>query len=184
MPQPTYRELIDAGWMSGRLVVKKHDLDIILIKNFYPFAVAVWCFLVMGGLGYFLYGRADSIYFMRFLGIGILISAVIIGFAISLSRRPPILEAVQGSKIVIPRYHLQFNTAEVRSICFRPVSYHRPKGASGMIIGGCLYARITRNPDPVPLYIDDIMVDVNRIARQLADALGVEYELLEKQNID
>jgi hypothetical protein len=183
MSQPTYRELIDAGWMSGRLVVTKHDLDVMLTKNYYPLAVAVWCFLVIGGLGYFLHGRADSIYFICFLGVGILISAVIIGFAISFSRRPPILIARYGGAIEIPRYNLRFNVAEVLSICFRPVSYHRPKTVPTKTYGGCLYARITHSPDPIPLYVDDIRADVRRIAEQLAGALGVKYEMLEKQDI-
>jgi hypothetical protein len=183
MSQPTYRELIAAGWMSGRLVVTKRGLDVMLTKNYYPLTVAVWCFLVMGGLGYFQHGRVDSVYFMCFLGVGVLISVVIIGFAISFSRRPPILVAVHGRTIEIPRCNFKFDVAEVRSICFRPVSYYRPKGVPGRIYGGCLYARMAHSPDPVPLYVDDIRVDVRRIAEQLADALKVKYETLEKQDI-
>jgi hypothetical protein len=183
MSQPTYKELIAAGWMSGRLIVTKHDLDVMLTKNYYPLAVTVWCFLVIGGLGYFLHGRLDPIYFMCFLGVGILISAVIIGFAISFSRRPPILAALYGRTIELPRYGFRFNVAEVSSICFRPVSYHRPKGVPTKTYGGCLYVRVAHSPDPVPLYIDDIRVDVRRVAEQLAEALGVKYEMLEKQDI-
>jgi hypothetical protein len=183
MSQPTYKELIAAGWMSGRLVVAKHDLDVILRKKFYPLAVAVWCFLGMGGLGYFLHDRVNFIYFMCFIGVGVLISAVIIGVAISFSRRPPILIARYGRTIELPRYDFRFNVAEVSSICFRPVSYHRPKGVSEKIYGGCLYARIAHSPDPVPLYIDDVKVDVRRVAEQLAEAIGVKYEMLEKQDI-
>lgn len=180
MSEPTYRDLINTVWMSGRLAVVKRDGDVVLVKKYSPVAVAVWCLSVFGVLGYFIYRYEGlGLFVFLWLGMGVMGSVFFTWLAVWMSRKPPILIARHGGAIELPQYGCTLSP--VSAICYGPVAYHRR--ANEEVFGGCLYVKVAHWPELSPVFIDDTRGDVRRVAKKLAEVLGVAFETQEDQKI-
>ena len=181
MERPTYRDLIDAPWMSGGLVVERRNTDVVLRKRHYPVAVALWSILVFGGIAIFIAGRASAAFTLSWMAAGACFLMFFVGFAVWMNRRPPILMGHLGGALILPAYERTLKAEHLHSMCFGPVVYCR--APHERIHGGCLYARLSRDAEPTPLYVDDCEGQVRRAAQRFAGALGVQFEILDKKEI-
>jgi hypothetical protein len=180
MDRPTYRELIEAPWMSGILAVTNSNSNVLLIKRHYPVAVCIWSLLLFGGLDFFVVERAIARYSTLFIVMSVFFVFVFAAVAVRMDRKSPILVARRAGTLTLPRYKRTFNLGELQSICFQPVVYDR---VDDSVHGGCLLARLSKDSDPTPLYLDDCRGQVRKVAIKLAAVLGVPFEPLEKQDM-
>ena len=181
MEKPTYRDLIDAPWMSGGFAVERRGMDVVLLKRHYPVAVALWGILVFGAIAFFMTGRVSAAFTLAWMVAGACFILFFTGFALWMNRRPPVLIGRRDGTLILPAYKRTLSSREIYSMCFGPVVYCRVPHER--IHGGCLYFRRSRDAQPTPLYVDDGEGQVRRAAQRFATELGLQFEVLDKQEI-
>lgn len=146
------KSLCGGLWMSGLIRVESCAEKVVLRKRYYPFLCAIWCFGIMGGLGYWCLKTSPDWFGISFLLIGLGGATGFVIIAVLLDRKPPLLEYdLVSLRLSSPRSGIHLDSASKVRLGIREVVFQT---GEGQIIGEALYIAKGDEDEGSPIFVE------------------------------